>query len=114
MESGEQRSFWDRHITAWSSSAYEQGKKLAFLEKITRPFRKHMKARQEMGVAMLQEWSPVAVAELGCRTGEFAAAALQTCSAIRRYVAIDFSEAAIARARERVRLSAVVNVEAKA
>jgi SAM-dependent methyltransferase len=102
MESGEQRSFWDRHITSWSASAYEQGQSLPFLERVAQPFRKHLTQRQDMGVSMLQQWSPIAVVELGCGTGEFAAAALGRCKTIQRYVAIDISEAAIAKVRERL------------
>jgi SAM-dependent methyltransferase len=112
MESGEQRSFWDRHIMAWSASAYEHGKELPFIERIARPFRKHLQERQDLAVAMLLEWSPLAVLELGCGTGEFASAALKASPTIKRYLAIDISEAAIVKARERVRLSAGNNVNA--
>ncbi len=112
MESGEQRSFWDRHITAWSASAYERGKKLPLIERIAQPFRKHLQERQDMAVAMLLKCSPLAVLELGCGTGEFASAALKASSTIKRYVAIDISDVATVKARERVRQSAGNNVDA--
>jgi SAM-dependent methyltransferase len=112
MEPGEQRTFWDRHITAWSASAYEHGKKLPLIERVAQPFRKHLQERQDMAVAMLLKWSPLAVVELGCGTGEFASAALKTSSTIKRYMAIDISNAAIVKARERVRQSAGDNVNA--
>ena len=112
MESGEQRSFWDRHIAAWSASAYERGKKLPLIERMARPFRKHLQERQDMAVAMLLKWSPLAVLELGCGTGEFASAALKACTTIKRYTAIDISDVAVAKARERVRQSAGKNVNA--
>jgi SAM-dependent methyltransferase len=112
MKSGEQRTFWDRHITAWSASAYKHPNKLPLIERIAQPFRKHLQERQDMAVAMLLEWSPSAVLELGCGTGEFASAALKASSTIRRYMAIDISDAAIVQARERVRQSAGNNVNA--
>jgi SAM-dependent methyltransferase len=112
MESGEQRSFWDRHITAWSASAYEPGKKLPLIERIAQPFRKHLQERQDMAVAMLLKWSPLAVLELGCGTGEFVSAALKASSTIKRYVAIDISDVAVVKAGERVRQSAGNNVNA--
>ena len=65
-----------------------------------------------MAVSMVSKWSPVAVAELGCGTGELAASMLQSSDTIRRYVAIDISEAAIIKARERVQAVAGKNVDA--
>ena len=105
MQSGEQRIFWDRHITAWSASAYERTKQLPFLEKIAQPFRKHLQERQDMAVAMLLRWSPTTVLELGCGTGEFASATLRASPTIKRYTAIDISDVAIVKAAERVRQS---------
>jgi SAM-dependent methyltransferase len=112
MESGEQRNFWDRHITAWSASAYERAEKLPLVERIAQPFRKHLQERQDIAVAVLLKWSPLAVLELGCGTGEFASAALKASSTIRRYMAVDISDAAIVQARERVQQSAGNNVNA--
>jgi SAM-dependent methyltransferase len=112
MKSGDQRSFWDRNIAAWSASAYGHDKKLPLIERVAQPFRKHLQRRQDMALAMLLEWSPLAVLELGCGTGDFASAALKSSPTIKRYMAIDISETAIAKARERIGQSASSNVNA--
>ena len=114
MQSSEQRNFWDDHIGEWSASAYEHGQKLPFLERIAQPFRKHLKVRQVMAVSMLQSWSPEAVVELGCGTGEFASAFLQALSTTRRYEAIDISDAAIVQVRKRLEGIAGAGVNATA
>ena len=114
MQSSEQRNFWDDHIGDWSASAYERGQKLPFLERVAQPFRKHLKTRQVMAVSILQSWSPNAVVELGCGTGEFACAFLQASNTTRRYEAIDISDAAIVKVRQRLERNAGAGVNATA
>lgn len=113
MDSGEQRRFWDEHITEWSASAYEKDKNLPFIEKIAQPWRKHLKLREDMAVDIVLQWAPSAVVELGCGTGEFASAFLKASPTIKRYSAFDISEAAVTKTRERVRQSARPGVDAK-
>jgi SAM-dependent methyltransferase len=113
MDSGEQRKFWDRHIAEWSTSAYEKGENLPFIERVAQPWRKHLKQREDMAVEILLRWAPTAVVELGCGTGGFAAAFLRSSPTIRRYSAFDISESAVAKARERVYQAAGNGVDAK-
>ncbi len=113
MDSGEQRRFWDRHITEWSTSAYEKSEKLPFIEKIAQPWRKHLRERQVMAVDILLKWAPAAVVELGCGTGGFAASFLQASPTVRRYFAFDIAESAVAKARERVRQIAQDSADVK-
>jgi SAM-dependent methyltransferase len=113
MDSDQQRKFWDQHIAEWSTSAYEKGDNLPFIERIAQPWRKHLKQREDMAVEILLKRAPAAIVELGCGTGGFAAAFLQASSTIRRYRAFDISEAAVVKARERVRTAAAENVDAK-
>ena len=113
MDSGEQRKFWDEHITEWAMSAYEKDKKLPFIEEIAKPWRKHLKLREDMAVEIVNEWAPTSVVELGCGMGEFAAAFLKTSPTVRRYRAFDIAEPAVAKARERVSQAVGPNVDAK-
>ena len=112
MDSGDQRRFWDKHITEWATSAYEKGENLPLIEKIAQPWRKHLKQREVMAVDILLKWAPAAVVELGCGTGGFAASFLQSSPTIQRYRAFDISEAACAKALERVKSVIRKNVDA--
>src|SRR5271169_2562283 len=113
MDSGEQRKFWDQHIAEWATSAYEKDKKLPFVEEIAKPWRKHLKLREDMAVEIVDEWAPTSVVELGCGMGEFAAAFLKASPTIKLYCAFDIAEPAVAKARERVRNAVGPNVDAK-
>ena len=112
MDSGEQRKFWDDHINEWSASAYEKDQQVPFVEKIARPWRKHLKLREDMAVDIVLKWAPASVVELGCGRGEFAAAFLKASPTIRRYSAFDIAEPAVAKAQERVRHAAGPDVDA--
>jgi hypothetical protein len=111
MDSGEQRKFWDQHITEWATSAYEKDKKLPFVEEMAKPWRKHLKLREDMAVDIVREWAPESVVELGCGMGEFAAAFLKASSTVRRYRAFDIAEPAVAKTRERVAAAAASNLD---
>ena len=111
MDSGEQRKFWDQHITEWATSAYEKDKKLPFVEEMAKPWRKHLKLREDMAVDIVREWAPVSVVELGCGMGEFAAAFLKASPTVRHYRAFDIAEPAVAKTRERVAAAAPSNVD---
>src|SRR5215469_12569447 len=102
MDSSEQRRFWDQHITEWATSAYEKGERLPFVEEIAKPWRKHLKLREDMAVDVVGGWAPGSVVELGCGMGEFAAAFLKASPTVRRYRALDIAEPAVAKARERI------------
>jgi hypothetical protein len=112
MDSGEQRKFWDQHITEWATSAYEHDKRLPFVEEIAKPWRRHLKWREDMAVEIVNEWAPESVVELGCGMGEFAAAFLKSSPTIRRYRAFDIAEPAVVKAKDRVRRAAGPNVDA--
>ncbi len=112
MDSGQQRRFWDAHITEWATSAYEQDKKLPFIEKIAIPWRKHLKLREDMAVEIVNAWRPAKVVEVGCGMGEFASAFLKTSTTTKLYRAFDIAEPAVATARERVASAAAPNVDA--
>ena len=102
MDSSEQRRFWDQHISEWATSAYEKDKKLPFIEEIAKPWRKHLKLREDMAVEIVSGCSPASVVELGCGMGEFAAAFLKTCPSVRQYRAFDIAVPAVAKTRERI------------
>ena len=74
MDSGEQRKFWDQHIAEWAMSAYEKDKTLPFIEEIAKPWRQHLKWREDMAVEIVNAWGASSVVELGCGMSEFAAA----------------------------------------
>ena len=112
MDSGEQRKFWDEHINEWSASAYEKDQKVPFVEKIARPWRKHLKLREDLAVDIVVKWAPTSVVELGCGRGEFAAAFLKGSSTVRRYRAFDIAQPAVAKAQERVRRAIGPDVDA--
>jgi len=103
MDSGEQRKFWDQHVAEWAMSAYEKDKKLPFVEEIAKPWRKHLKWREDMAVEIVHAWAPESVVELGCGMGEFAAAFLKTSTTIKKYRAFDIAGPAVAKAQERIR-----------
>lgn len=111
MDSGEQRKFWDHHIAEWATSAYETDKDLPFIEKIAKPWRKHLKLREDMAVEIVNAWVAASVVELGCGMGEFAAALLKASATVRRYRAFDIAEPAVAKTRERIRNAAGPNVD---
>jgi SAM-dependent methyltransferase len=111
MDSREQRRFWDQHITEWATSAYEKDKKLPFVEEMAKPWRKHLKLREDMAVEIVGEWAPVSVVELGCGMGEFASAFLKTSQTVRHYRAFDIAEPAVAKTRERVATAAAPDVD---
>jgi len=113
MDSGEQRKFWDQHIAEWAMSAYDKDKKLPFIEEIAKPWRQHLKWREDMAVEIVNAWGASSVVELGCGMGEFAAAFLKTSKTIRQYRAFDIAEPAVAKARERIRAAGAPNVDAK-
>lgn len=112
MDSREQRRFWDEHITEWATSAYDKDKKLPFVEEIAKPWRKHLKLREDMAVDIVREWVPTAVVEVGCGMGEFASAFLRQSDTVRRYRAYDIAEPAVAKARERVQKAVRPDVDA--
>lgn len=113
MDSGEQRKFWDQHIAEWAMSAYEKDKTLPFIEEIAKPWRQHLRWREDMAVEIVNAWEARSIVELGCGMGEFAAAILKTSKTIRLYRAFDIAEPAIAKARERVRAAGAPNMDAK-
>src|SRR5215469_10611458 len=113
MDSGEQRKFWDQHITEWAMSAYEKDKKLPFVEEIAKPWRKHLKWREDMAVEIVNAWAPESVVELGCGMGEFASAFLKTSNTIKRYRGFDIAAPAVAKAQERVRAAIGQKVDAE-
>jgi SAM-dependent methyltransferase len=105
MEPDEQRDFWERHIGSWSASAYQKKQGLPFIERIATPFRQHLRARRDLGVEIVAKSKAARVLELGCGTGEFAVALMQASPALKGYMGVDISEAAIADARAHLQAS---------
>ena len=111
MEAREQRTFWERHIASWSASAYRQNQALPLIELIARPFRGHLRRRRDLGVELVAKSGAARVLELGCGTGEFAAALIRASPTLKGYLGFDIAEPAVARACERLRLAAGSKVE---
>jgi len=102
MDSSQQRSFWDRHITSWSDSAYTDSKSVPFVERIARPFRKHLTLRQHLAVEIVVNSGATSVLDLGCGTGDFAVELIGTSKILKNYWGMDIAESAIKEARERI------------
>jgi ubiquinone/menaquinone biosynthesis C-methylase UbiE len=111
MDSSQQRSFWDRHITSWSDSAYTDSKSVPFVERIARPFRKHLTLRQHLAVEIVVNSGATSVLDLGCGTGDFAVELIGTSKTLKNYWGMDIAESAIKEARERVRAAAGSRVQ---
>src|SRR4029079_8433651 len=103
MDSSQQRSFWDPHITSWSDSAYTDSKSVPFVERIARPFRKHLTLRQHLAVEIVVNSGATSVLDLGCGTGDFAVELIGTSKTLKNYWGMDIAESAIKEARERER-----------
>ena len=102
MDSQELRSFWDRHIEGWSSSAYHKAQSLPLLERAAQPCRKHLPLRQHLAVEIVANSGATSVLELGCGTGDFAVELIETSRTLENYVGMDIAESAVKEAREHV------------
>jgi len=72
MDAREQRTFWDRHITGWSNSAYNKPKSMPLVERVAQPYRKHLPLRQHLATEIVVNSGATSVLDLGCGTGDFA------------------------------------------
>ena len=102
MDSSQQRSFWDRHITSWSDSAYSKAASMPLIERIARPFRGHLPLRQHLSVGMVVNSGASSVLELGCGTGDFALELIGASKTLANYLGMDIADSAVKQAREQV------------
>lgn len=102
MDSREQRSFWDRHIKAWSDSAYNKASRIPLIERVAQPFRKHLPLRQHLSVEIVVKSGATSVLELGCGTGDFAVELMNTSPTLKNYLGMDIAESAVQEARQQV------------
>ncbi len=102
MDSSQQRSFWDRHITSWSDSAYSRAVSMPLIERLARPFRQHLPLRQHLAVEIVVNSRAASVLELGCGTGDFALELIGASSTLRNYLGMDIADSAVRQARQPV------------
>jgi 2-polyprenyl-3-methyl-5-hydroxy-6-metoxy-1,4-benzoquinol methylase len=113
MDSSQQRSFWDRHITSWSDSAYNKARSMPLIERVAQPFRKHLPLRQHLAVEIVVNSGATSVLELGCGTGDFAVELIGTSKTLKNYLGMDIAASAVKEAREHVLAAAGSNVKAE-
>lgn len=113
MDSMEQRTFWDRHISSWSASAYNKTKSMPVIERAAQPFRKHLPLRQHLAVDIVTKSGASSVLELGCGTGDFAVELIGSSQTLKDYLGMDIADSAVKEAREHVLAAAGSRVKAE-
>ena len=111
MDPREQRCFWDQHIESWSASAYNKKKSMPLLERVARPFRKHLPLRRRVATEIIAKSGAVSVLELGCGTGDFAVELIQTSPTLKNYLGMDIAEPAVKEACEQLSAAASSRVK---
>jgi SAM-dependent methyltransferase len=102
MDARDQRTFWDQHITGWANSSYNKAKSMPLIERVAKPYRKHLPLRQHLAVEIVVNACATSVLELGCGTGDFAVELMGASKTLKNYLGMDIAESAIKQARENI------------
>jgi len=102
MDARDQRTFWDQHITGWANSSYNKAKSMPLIERVAKPYRKHLPLRQHLAVEIVGNAGATSVLELGCGTGDFAVELMGASKTLKNYLGMDIAESAIKQARENI------------
>src|SRR5258708_36634030 len=102
MEAREKRIFRTRHITGWSNSYYNKAKSMPLIERVARPYRKHLPLRQHLAVEIVVNAGAISVLELGCGTGDFAVELMGASKTLKNYLGMAIAESAVTQARENI------------
>src|SRR5260370_30731489 len=113
MDAREQRTFWDRHITGWSDSAYNKTKSMPLIERLAQPFRKHLPLRQHLASEIVVSAGATSVLDLGCGTGDFAVELIGSSKTLTNYLGMDIADSAVKQARGHVLAAAGSRVKAE-
>jgi len=100
MRPEQQREYWNRRISSWDSSTYRRGGRKPAVEVLAGLFRANLRKRKALALDTIAQAAPRSLLELGCGTGELFAS-LPADSGVERYLGVDISAPAIARAQQR-------------